>query len=59
MIFYLSGGEIEKPLKDAGIKNQIDLMLSFYNSKNKPEKRFLRIYNNRRRIQKRRIKNES
>ena len=52
MIFYLSGGEIEKPLKDAGIKNQIDLMLSFYNSKNKPEKRFLRIYNNRRRIQK-------
>lgn len=51
MIFYLSGGEIEEPLKEVGVK-QIDLMLSFFISKNKPEKRFLKIYNERRRIQK-------
>lgn len=55
MILYISGGDMEKELESVGVLH-IDLMLSFYISRNKPEKRFLRIYNNRRRIQKRRNK---
>lgn len=51
MILYISGGDIEEELKEVGVKH-VDLMLSFYTSKKKPEKRFIRIYNERRRIQK-------
>ena len=35
-------------------KNKINIMLSFFTSKNKPETLFQKIYNERKRIQKRR-----
>lgn len=48
MIFYMSGGEIEKTLKRLGVKS-ISMMMSFYTNKNKPDKRFKRIVNWRKR----------
>lgn len=50
MILYISGGTMEEELEDVGVEHA-DLMLSFFTSKNKPEKRFLRIYDERRKIQ--------
>jgi hypothetical protein len=48
MIIYLSGGDIEEILKEKGVP-KINLMLSFFNSsKKKVEKRFLKLFKQRR-----------